>query len=173
MLPDLPPLPPNAAPELTLSLELKRNSLMPGPSSPPTLQCFVKEADRYSIDPYVLLAVMKTEGGRPGELALNHNGTIDLGPMSVNTVWLPVLAKHYRTTESELMHRLSTDGCANVAAGALILSRKIAESGDVWEGVANYHSSNPVKQSRYLLRVHASLTRIVARFSEKVRQLSF
>jgi len=163
MLPDLPPSPPDAAPELTLSVELKRNNLMPGNSSPPNLKCFVKEADRNSIDPYVLLAVMKTEGGRPGELALNRNGTIDLGPMSVNTVWLPVLAKHYRTTEPELKYRLATDGCANVAAAALILRRKIAESGDVWEGVANYHSRNPAKQGRYLMRVHASLAQIVAR----------
>lgn len=169
MLPDLPPLPPDAAPALTLSLELKRNNLMPGRNSPPTLQCFVREADRHSIDPYVLLAVMKTEGGRPGELALNHNGTVDLGPMSINTVWLPSLARHYRTTERELRHRLASDGCANVAAAALILGRKIAASGDVWEGVANYHSSNPALQGRYLMRVHASLSRIVARLGAALR----
>lgn len=169
MLPDLPPLPQDAAPELTLSLELKRNSLISGRSSPPTLQCFVKEADRYSIDPYVLLAVMKTEGGRPGEMALNRNGTIDLGPMSVNTVWLPSLAKHYQTSELALRHRLATDGCANVAAAALILSRKISENGGVWEGVANYHSNKPAKQARYLMRVHANLSKIVARFKAMVR----
>lgn len=168
MLPDLPPSPPDAPPSLTLSQEMKRNHLMPGTNSPPTLRCFMKEADRNGIDPYVLLAVMKTEGGRPGELALNRNGTIDLGPMSVNTVWLPSLAKHYRTSEPELMHRLASDGCANVAAAALILSRKISETGDVWEGVANYHSRNPVKQGRYLMRVHASLTRIVDRLRAKM-----
>lgn len=173
MFPDLPPLPQDDAPVLTLSHELKRNNLIAGRNSPPTLQCFVKEANRHSIDPYVLLAVMKTEGGRPGELALNSNGTVDLGPMSVNTVWLPVLAKHYQTTEGELKHRLAADGCANVAAAALILGRKIAETGDVWEGVANYHSNKPAIQSRYLMRVHASLTGIVARFSAKIRRTSF
>lgn len=168
MLPEIPPSPPDAFPALTLSQELKRNNLMPGSSSPPTLKCFVKEADRNSIDPVVLLAVMKTEGGRPGELALNRNGTVDLGPMSVNTVWLPSLAKHYRTTELELKYRLATDGCANVAAAALILKRKISASGSVWEGVANYHSSNPSKQSRYLMRVHASLSLIVARLKARI-----
>jgi hypothetical protein len=168
MLPDLPPLPPDYSPELTLSPVLKRNNLMPGSSSPPTLRCFVTEADRHRIDPFVLLAVLKTEGGRPGELALNRNGTIDLGPMSVNTVWLPSLARHYRTTENELKQRLAQDGCANVAAAALILKRKISASGDVWEGVANYHSSNPSKQGRYLMRVHANLSRLVARFKAKL-----
>ncbi|HEX8989054.1 MAG TPA: lytic transglycosylase domain-containing protein [Rhodocyclaceae bacterium] len=136
---------------------------MPGSSSPPSMSCLVREADRNGVDPYVLLAVMKTEGGRPGELALNRNGTIDLGPMSVNTAWLPSLARHYRVAEPELKRRLALDGCANVAAGALILGRKISESGNVWEGVANYHSGNPARQGRYLMRVYASLSRIVAR----------
>ncbi len=163
MLPDLPPAPPDSAPPLAFSMELKRNNLMPGISSTPSLNCLAEEANRNGIDPYVLLAVMKTEGGRPGELALNRNGTVDLGPMSINTVWLPTLAKHYRTTEPELKRRLALDGCANVAAAALILNRKITESGSVWEGVANYHSRDPAKQSRYLMRVHASLSQIVAR----------
>lgn len=139
--------------------------MVSGASSRPTLECFVKEAERHSIDPFVLLAVMKTEGGRPGEVALNKNGTFDLGPMSVNTVWLPTLAKHYRTTESELGHRLATDGCANVAAGALILKRKIQSSSSLWEGVANYHSSNPARQARYLMRVRATLSQILARIA--------
>lgn len=163
MIPDLPPLPPDGPPPLAFSAELKRNNLMPGNSSTPSLSCLAKEAQRNDIDPYLLLAVMKTEGGRPGEFALNRNGTVDLGPMSINTVWLPSLAKHYRTTEPELKRRLALDGCANVAAGALILKRKISESGSLLEGVANYHSSDPVKQSRYLLRVHAALSQIVAR----------
>jgi hypothetical protein len=163
MLADLPPLPEEGLPALAVTTALKRNSLTPGFSSPPTLKCFVQEAAYRRIDPYVLLAVMKTEGGRPGELAMNTNGTVDLGPMSVNTVWLPSLAKHYRTTEPELKHRLATNGCANVAAAALILQRKISTSGSVWEGVANYHSRNPAKQSLYLMRVHVSLSQIATR----------
>jgi hypothetical protein len=163
MFPDLPPSAPDSLPPLAFSVELKRNNLMPGVSSTPSLSCLAKEADRNGIDPYVLLAVMKTEGGRPGELALNRNGTVDLGPMSINTVWLPTLAKHYRTPEPELKRRLALDGCANVAAAALILKRKISENGDVWEGVASYHSSDPAKQSRYLMRVYDSLSHIVAR----------
>lgn len=169
MFPDLPPSSPPDVAVATLSTPLKRNALIPGVSTAPTLECFINEARTHSIDPYVLLAVMKTEGGRPGELALNRNGTVDLGPMSVNTVWLPTLAKHYRTTEPELRHRLASDGCANVAAGALILKRKIQSNGGLWEGVANYHSSNPARQGPYLMRVHASLGQIIARFRAKTR----
>ncbi|MDK9723552.1 MAG: lytic transglycosylase domain-containing protein [Sterolibacteriaceae bacterium MAG5] len=170
MLPDLPPAPPaDMDMPLVMTTELRRNSLMTGNRVPPNLQCFVQEADRHSIDPLVLLAVMKTEGGRPGEVALNRNGTLDLGPMSVNTVWLPALARRYRLSEHELKQRLALDGCANVAAAAWILGRKIAETGDVWEGVARYHSGNPSKQGPYLKRVYANFSRIVARFSELVR----
>lgn len=153
----------------TLSVTPRRNALIPGVSSRPTLECFVKEAERHGIDPFVLLAVMKTEGGRPGEVAMNKNGTFDLGPMSVNTVWLPSLAKYYRTSEPELRHRLASDGCANVAAGAFILKRKIQSSGGVWEGVANYHSNNPARQARYLMRVRSSLSQIVARIAATSR----
>lgn len=169
MLPDLPPQAPEFPPAMALSTDLKRNHLMPGRSSAPTLQCFVREADRQGIDPLVLLAVLKTEGGRPGELALNGNGSFDLGPMSVNTVWLPTLARHYRVPEADLRSRLALDGCANVAAAALILKRKIVEKGSVWEGVAHYHSRHPDKQARYLLRVHEHFSRIVARLASRVR----
>lgn len=169
MLPDLPPAPPEFPPILTLGQELKRNHVVSGKATLPTLQCFVREADRHGIDPYVLLAVLKTEGGRPGEFALNRNGTVDLGPMSVNSVWIPSLAKHYKSSESELRHRLATDGCANVAAAALILKQKIAANGSVWEGVAHYHSANPAKQGPYLMRVHASFSRIVANVSARMR----
>lgn len=169
MLPDMPPSPPDVSLAPHVELVVKRNSVMPGFNTLPTLKCFMREADQHQIDPYVLLAVMKTEGGRAGELALNANGTVDLGPMSVNTVWLPSLAKHYRTTEPELKNRLASDGCANVAAGALILKGKIASTGSVWEGVARYHSRNPAKQARYLQRVHSNLSLILARLRSSVQ----
>jgi hypothetical protein len=169
MLPDVPPFPP---PELVLSLEIKRNNLLPGLHTPPTTQCFLREAERNEIDPYVLLAVLRTEGGRPGEFAINRNGSADLGPMSVNTVWLPTLAKRYGTTEDEIRHRVASDGCTNVAAAAWILGRKIAETGNVWKGVARFHSTNTAKQATYLKRVHSRLAAILDRLVAHSRTLT-
>ncbi len=160
MTPDVPPLPPQ---ELALTLEIRRNTVLSGLHTPPTAQCFLQEAERNAVDPMVLLAVMKTEGGRPGEFALNRNGSADLGPMSINTVWLPTLARRFKVSESEVRRRLASDGCTNVAAAAWILGRKIAESGNVWEGVARFHSNNPEKQATYLKRVHARLSAIIER----------
>ena len=127
------------------------------------------EADRHALDPLVLLAVLKVEGGKPGELALNRNGTFDLGPMSINTVWLPQLARRYQTSESEIHRRLASDGCTNVAAAAWILRGKINQAGSVWEGVASYHSNNPALQGRYLTRVHTQFEKIVRRFASGLR----
>ncbi len=142
---------------------VQRSSLLPGRHSAPTIDCFIREADRNGLDPYVLLAVMKTENGRPGEVALNSNGTRDLGMMSVNTVWVPELAKRLGVAESTLTYRLASDGCANIAAGAWILKQRIAEAGSLWEGVARFHSSNPVKQGPYLKRVYARFKEILSR----------
>jgi hypothetical protein len=164
MLPDLPPLPPI---ETMAPLEFKRSTILPGPHSAPTAGCVLREAERNALDPYVLLAVLKTENGKPGEVARNDNGTHDLGPMSVNTVWLPTLAKRFGTSEAETHRRLASDGCANVAAGAWILKRKIEEAGDLWEGVAHFHSRNPEKHTPYLKRVHARFREILERAAEQ------
>ena len=151
-------MPPQAPPAL-----VQRANVLPGRHTAPTYECFNREAERNGLDPYVLLAVMKTENGRPGELALNRNGTRDLGVMGVNTVWIPGLAKRSGISESALTYRLASDGCANVAAGASILGQRIAEAGSVWEGVARFHSRNPAKQGPYLKRVYGQFKAILAR----------
>lgn len=167
MLPDIPPEPPVELPALQLRMsgDLRRSSQLPGHHSPPTARCLAHEAEQHELDPLVLLAVLKVESGRPGELALNRNGTFDLGPMSINTVWLPELARRYRMPEQEVAQRLASDGCANVAAAAWILRSKIRQTGSLWEGVAHYHSSNPALQGKYLTRVHVQFEQIVRRFA--------
>ena len=151
-------MPPQAPPAL-----VQRANVLPGRHTAPTYECFQREAERNGLDPYVLLAVMKTENGRPGEQARNRNGTHDLGVMSVNTVWVPGLAKQMGMAEDDVAFKLASDGCANVAAGAAILKRRIHEAGDVWEGVARFHSRNPAKQGPYLKRVYAQFKAILER----------
>jgi soluble lytic murein transglycosylase-like protein len=159
MLDTIPLEPPTEPPTVVL-----RAGLMPGRHTPPSFECFIREADRHDIDPFVLLAVLKTENGRPGEVAQNANGTQDLGIMSINTVWLQDFARKYRLTEDAAKRKLASDGCANVAAGAWILGQRIAEAnGNIWEGVARYHSRTPSKQIPYLKRVKARLQETLAR----------
>lgn len=168
MLPEAPPAPPPDEPAyapLRAAAVLPRNHVIEAPRSLPNVQCFARAAERHEIDPLVLLAVLKVEGGRAGELAINRNGSMDLGPMSINTVWLPVLSKRLGLTEDAALRHLATDGCANVAAAAWILRQKIEKTGSVWEGVAHFHSSNPRHQARYLRKVHSGFEQIVRRFA--------
>lgn len=171
MFPDLPPSPPDAlivAP-LVAKAASPRNRVVTDPRSLPTVQCFTHAAEGNGIDPLVLLAVLKVEGGRAGEVAINSNGSMDLGPMSINTVWLPLFAKRLGLSEESTMHRLATDGCANAMAAAWILKQKIDKKGSVWEGVAHFHSSNPRVQAPYLKKVQASFEQIVWRFVAGLR----
>lgn len=152
-----------------MSYTLRRSSMLPGAHQAPTAACVTTEAERQQLDPLVLLAVLKVESGKPGELALNRNGTFDLGPMGINTVWLPELARRYKLTEAEVHRRLASDGCTNVAAAAWILRRKINQTGSLWEGVAHYHSADRALQGRYLTRVHTQFEQIVRRFGAGLR----
>ncbi|ETC99470.1 hypothetical protein P792_03255, partial [Asaia sp. SF2.1] len=43
--------------------------------------------------------------------------------------------------------------CANFEAGAWILSKGFAETGDYWDAVARYHSHSGVEKARYLQRI--------------------
>ena len=154
--------------ELSPPALVRRSAVLPGSHSQPTLECLVREADRNGLDPYVLLAVLRTENGRPGEVARNTNGTRDLGIMSINTVWLPELARRAGTSEATAAQQLVSDGCANVAAGAWILKKRIMEAGNVWEGVARFHSRNPEHQAPYLRRVYSRFRDILDRLGGTV-----
>lgn len=171
MFPDLPPSL-SESPPYTASVakaESPRNRVTDAPRSLPNVQCFTHAAEGHGIDPLVLLAVLKVEGGRAGEVAINSNGSMDLGPMSINTVWLPVFAKRLDLSEEATMHHLANDGCANAEAAAWILKQKIDKKGSVWEGVAHFHSSNPRVQAPYLKKVQASFEQIVRRFIAGLR----
>ena len=56
--------------------------------------CLMLAAQTYSVPPAVLMGIYQVEGGKPGQaVGPNSNGSYDLGPMQINTVWIPELAK--------------------------------------------------------------------------------
>ncbi len=97
-------------------------------------------------------AILKTEGGRPGQAVRNTNGSHDLGPMQINTSWLPILAARGIT-----LPMLRDDYCVNVAVGTWILAREMQRlpmrprSGEVWQAIAGYHSHTPQHNTRYAI----------------------
>jgi hypothetical protein len=106
---------------------------------------------------------MLTEGGRPGQWVRNANGTHDIGPMQINTINLGDIARQAQVTPDHVAYALTVNGCSNVAVGAWFLRRKINEAGgDIWKGVAWYHSRTPEKGNAYVNRVNRNHLRIQA-----------
>ncbi|MBP9721550.1 MAG: lytic transglycosylase domain-containing protein [Gammaproteobacteria bacterium] len=118
-------------------------------------QCITQTSERFSLPDIILKAILKVEGGHPGELRINTNGTYDIGPMQVNSIWLPKFS-NYVTAE-----QIYYDGCANLQVGAWILRYNINKAkGNIWQGIGSYHSSTPVHQDKYRAKIYAAMQKL-------------
>lgn len=134
------------------------------PVTPSTISaCILAAANVYREPPALLLILLNVEGGTLGAVSQNTNGTVDIGPMQVNQIWIPTVAIHWNASQSATYEALRDNFCANVEAGAWILRQGLDEAhGDLWGGVAYYHSHNPVYQQQYLLSVLKQALRLEA-----------
>lgn len=120
----------------------------------PFLACMTLVAQTYALPPRVLPAIQAVEGGNIGVVHRNTDGSDDLGPMQVNTIWLPTLARLTELPADDVRERLLTRPCFNVAAAGLILRTYLNETrGNLLRAVGNYHSHTPVLNLRYQARV--------------------
>ncbi len=118
--------------------------------------CLLLAAHTYQVPPAVMIGIMQVEGGRVGQAAgPNFNGTYDLGPMQVNTRWIPQLAHIWHVSEPTARTWVRDDGCVNVHVAAWILKQKMAETGSIYGGIAHYHSATPGEGHRYASKVIA------------------
>ena len=116
--------------------------------------CITAAADAYRLPPSLILILLRVEGGKLGEVSGNTNDTVDIGPMQVNTIWLPAIARHWRATPQAAYAALRDNFCANIEGGTWILRQALDEArGDFWSGVGIYHSHNPVHKDVYLRKV--------------------
>lgn len=114
------------------------------------LKCMLVVAATTGLPPRVLPVIQSIEGGAPGMVTPDSNGTADLGVMQVNTIWVPALAARARLTEAETQTRLVNDPCFNIAAAALILRTYLAQTnGDLLSAIGDYHSHTPALKSAY------------------------
>lgn len=103
--------------------------------------CIMLAAQTYSVPPAVLMGIYQVERGSIGqEVGPNGNGTYDLGPMQINTVWLPELAKKWGVSENTARRWVRDDACTNVGVSAWILRNHYNNSGDIKTAIAHYHS---------------------------------
>lgn len=122
--------------------------------------CLLAAAHTYHVPPAVMIGIMHVEGGRVGgEVGPNVNGTYDLGPMQVNTHWLPQLARAWRVDLKTARRVVRDDGCMNVKVAAWILHQKLEETNSLFEGIAHYHSATPSLGRRYAAKVIRAMDR--------------
>ncbi|APZ44559.1 lytic transglycosylase domain-containing protein [Acidihalobacter ferrooxydans] len=122
----------------------------------PTYACLMRAAHAYHLSPWAIIGIMKAEGGKPGQIVRDANGTFDMGPMQINSLWLPRLASQGITAQE-----LASNGCLNVKVGAAILRLNINQAGgNLVKGIGWYHSRIPTLAQQYRLRVSRQLERI-------------
>ena len=133
------------------------------PAATPVMRCIESAATVYRLPPAVVLILLSVEGGSLGHVSQNTNGTVDVGPMQVNTIWVPVVARHWGATPADTYAALRDNFCANVEAGTWILRQAMDQAhGDFWEGVGFYHSHDPGYKADYLRKVLRQALRLQA-----------
>jgi len=102
------------------------------------------------LPPRVLPVIQKIEGGLPGIVRQDSNGTEDFGVMQVNSIWVAPLAARAQLSGAETRQRLIVDPCFNIAAAALILQSYLAEThGALLPAIGDYHSHTPALNEAY------------------------
>src|ERR1700722_51582 len=121
--------------------------------------CILAAANTYQVPPAVMIGIMQVEGGHVGQQVPNSNGTYDLGPMQVNTRWVPELARMWHVNVRTARGWVRDDACTNVHVAAWILKQKIAETGSLYYGIAWYHSATPGLGHHYAAKVIDAMDR--------------
>ena len=120
----------------------------------PFLKCMALVAELYALPPRVLPSIQRIEGGRPGLIIQNRNGTEDYGVMQVNSLWLPVIAQYTNTSPATVRSRLIERPCYNIASAGLILRTYLDQAdGNLMVAVGNYHSHTPAHHHAYRSKV--------------------
>lgn len=132
-----------------------------GAANPEVARCAKSAADELEVPHFMVLLVLDLEGGRVGEEVTNANGSADVGPMQVNTWWLPRLERLGITREM-----LRESACVNVYVGTYILKDGLVRHGTLVEALAHYHSPTAGHQARYLRRAVEALDRRLAEVGE-------
>ena len=117
--------------------------------------CLDLAAQHYNIHKEILNAVLAVEGGRTGMRKRNNNGSYDMGPMQINSTWLPELRRR-GINEYDVTY----DYCTNILVGAWILAHELQGAGtprintaEYWQAVGRYNSRTPYFNARYAVRV--------------------
>lgn len=138
--------------------QYEADSFIPASASlvPHDINACWKEAAKYhGVDVWLLYSIAWVESRmNPASVGRNTNGSVDLGMMQINTIWLPELAK-YGIQRDQLM-----DGCTSIYIGAWIMSKNFKTYGYTWRAIGAYNSGNVSIGYKYAQRVYDTHRRI-------------
>jgi hypothetical protein len=126
--------------------------------------CITQAAAQYHIPAPMIVSVLKVENGKIGAVHKNKNGTIDYGPMQINSIWLKKI-KPYGVSA----HDLQYNACTNVNVGTWILANEIADNKAVWEGIGNYHSKSYVPNLLYQYKISIYYSLIERALNQEIK----
>ena len=98
-------------------------------------------------------------GGWVGAEVAKANGSHDLGPLQINSWWVPKIAAVLRRPEPEVRTWLKSDACFNADVARWIFLSALRSTGDYWAAIGVYHSPTAWRQRHYALSVADHLTR--------------
>jgi hypothetical protein len=111
-------------------------------------------AHLYALPPRVLPSIQAVEGGSPGMVRPDTNGTADLGVMQINTIWLPAFEYYTHLPEGILRDRLTNSPCFSIAAAGAIMRTYLDETGgDLMRAIGDYHSHTAILSRAYQSQV--------------------
>ena len=119
------------------------------------LSCINQAATEYHVSAKLIISVLNTERGKIGFVRKNKNGSVDMGPMQINSSWLPIL-KNVGITQHQVLY----DPCLNLKIGAWILSKSIADSHNLLTGVGDYNSRTFIYNHAYTQKVRIFYTKL-------------
>ena len=129
----------------------------------PYLACMALVASLYGLPPRVLPSIQAVEGGMPGRISHNLNGSDDLGVMQVNTLWLGPLSRYTKLPAVIVRERLIDRPCFNIAAAGAILRYYLdAAGGNLMQAVGDYHSHARPLHDAYDAAVLGAAARLFA-----------
>jgi hypothetical protein len=121
--------------------------------------CLMMAAQTYNVPPAVMVGIMQVEGGRVGQEVANTNGTHDLGPMQINTIWMPELAQHWGVDARTARAWVRDNGCVNMHVAAWILRGRLDRTNNLYTAIGNYHSGTPDLSRNYANKVVKAMQR--------------
>jgi hypothetical protein len=112
-----------------------------------------------------LWGLREQEAGWLGAEVANSNGTHDLGPLQINSWWVPRIAQLVGRPERQVRYWLRHDACFNAEAARWIFISGLQATGNYWQAVGIDHRPTVWRQHAYAGKV-AMLMR--ARFGADV-----